>query len=184
MKKNSNPLIGLALALVGSIACTKDHPDHPYLNDLTDYSSPNTPEIYGTGALEGTVANCPVPDLPTNFDIKEPLLAVQETYQIVGPGGKYLGKVEAPIISATKTLRYYDAQGNFVAEARERILSFDKHLDITDCHGKPIGTLNQPAFTLTRRWETQGIHDSRVMVLALTYKTSLLHDKEELDRKR
>lgn len=82
------------------------------------------------------------PELPAEFQVKEHVIALTDTFSLKA-GGNTFGRITEKLLSLSKSFTYESGAGLCVARARQRILSWGSHVDVTDCSGAKVGAVRE-----------------------------------------
>ncbi|MBI5240763.1 MAG: hypothetical protein HY926_09845 [Elusimicrobia bacterium] len=135
---------------------------------------------YNIAAAQAT----PAPQLPSEFKIKERVISLTDTFDVVAGGQKY-GTITEKFFSLTRSFKYKDSQDNLVAEARARILSWGTHIDVTDNLGQPIGSIKEQVFkSLFKVYTAYSILDAGGKEIALSEKVDWIGTKLAISDKQ
>ncbi|MCY4643027.1 MAG: hypothetical protein OXB88_00250 [Bacteriovoracales bacterium] len=90
----------------------------------------------------GVRAECPVPELPNSFSVKQNLISLPRTFS-VGSEWRDFGQVRKKKLISFLTPEYtwLDFNGNKLARAKKSILSWGAKIDVFDCEDQKIGTI-------------------------------------------
>ena len=111
-----------------------------------------------------------VPVLPAEFEVREHVIALTDTFSLKA-GGQTYGRVTQKLISLTKSFTFTDAAGTCIAQARQRILSWGSHVDVTDCSGAKVGAIKEQVFkSLFKIHTTYSILDASDREIAISEK--------------
>lgn len=116
-------------------------------------------------------AECPMPNLPSQFSLTERWLSWTTKFDLASESGSH-GTVTEKLLSLTMSFEYRDDRNQLIAKARETFFSWGSEVVVYDCEDHKIGMIKEQVFkSLFKAYTTYAISDAADQPVGVSQKT-------------